>query len=114
MARFNSVQLRVTDLAATKSFYAGAFGWAFTDYGTTYSTTTTGDVELGLQGGGAEADAVPLAVIQVDDLDAALAAVGAAGGTISLPVFEFPGGRGFHFKDPSGNELAVSQDDPAP
>jgi hypothetical protein len=50
-----------------------------------------------------------LPVIQVDDLDAAAAAVEAAGGDISRPIFSFPGGRRFHFRDPSGNELAVWQ-----
>jgi hypothetical protein len=30
-----------------------------------------------------------------------------AGGTISTEIFSFPGGRRFHFIDPSGNELAV-------
>ena len=40
-------------------------------------------------------------------LDATLAAVEAHGGTIVKPIFEFPGGRRFHFTDPSGNELAV-------
>jgi predicted enzyme related to lactoylglutathione lyase len=33
----------------------------------------------------------------------------AAGGTITLPIFSFPGGRRFHFADPSGQELAVMQ-----
>jgi predicted enzyme related to lactoylglutathione lyase len=33
----------------------------------------------------------------------------AAGGRITLPIFSFPGGRRFHFTDPSGNELAVMQ-----
>ena len=32
---------------------------------------------------------------------------GEAGGHITQEPFEFPGGRRFHFKDPSGNELAV-------
>jgi predicted enzyme related to lactoylglutathione lyase len=31
----------------------------------------------------------------------------AAGGTITVPIFAFPGGRRFHFQDPAGNELAV-------
>jgi predicted enzyme related to lactoylglutathione lyase len=31
----------------------------------------------------------------------------AAGGQITRPIFSFPGGRRFHFSDPSGNELAV-------
>ena len=50
-------------------------------------------------------------MIQVDDLDAALVAVTAAGGNIVRPSFTFPGGRRFHFRDPHGNELAVMQAD---
>ena len=49
----------------------------------------------------------PLVVLYSDDLDASLAAVEAAGGEVSTPPFGFPGGRRFHFRDPSGNELAV-------
>ncbi|MCB0036634.1 MAG: VOC family protein, partial [Anaerolineales bacterium] len=30
-----------------------------------------------------------------------------AGGAITRPIFSFPGGRRFHFTDPSGNEFAV-------
>ncbi|MEQ9324584.1 MAG: VOC family protein [Polyangiaceae bacterium] len=41
------------------------------------------------------------------DLDATLAAVKAAGGAVVKEPFAFPGGRRFHFADPSGNELAV-------
>jgi predicted enzyme related to lactoylglutathione lyase len=33
-----------------------------------------------------------------------------AGGVITQAPFEFPGGRRFHFRDPSGNELAVWSD----
>ena len=29
------------------------------------------------------------------------------GGEIVEQIFEFPGGRRFHFADPNGNELAV-------
>jgi uncharacterized protein len=42
-------------------------------------------------------------------LEAALAAVQRAGGRISKPIFPFPGGQRFHFRDPSGNELAAWQ-----
>ena len=31
----------------------------------------------------------------------------AAGGTITRPQFDFPGGRRFHFREPGGNEMAV-------
>ncbi len=50
-------------------------------------------------------------MINVDDLDVALDAVTKAGGTIVRPIFAFPGGRRFQFRDPSGNELAVMQAD---
>lgn len=33
-----------------------------------------------------------------------------AGGIILKPIFSFPGGRRFHFLEPSGNELAVWAD----
>ena len=33
-----------------------------------------------------------------------------AGGKIVKDIFEFPGGRRFHFTDPNGNELAVWSD----
>ena len=49
----------------------------------------------------------PLVVLYSEDLDESESAVTQAGGVISTPTFEFPGGRRFHFRDPSGNELAV-------
>ncbi len=49
----------------------------------------------------------PLVVLYAHDLEAMLDRVTAAGGVISLPIFSFPGGRRFHFRDPNGNELAV-------
>ena len=107
MARLNYVELPVGDVAATKAFYEAAFGWSLTAFGLTYAATMTGDVDLGLQGDPAEATAKPLAVIDVDDLAAAEAAVVAAGGRVTRAAFDFPGGRRFHFADPSGNELAV-------
>ena len=107
MARISFVELPARDVAVAKSFYAKAFGWELADFGPTYSCTMTGDVGLGLQGDEGEATSAPLAVIAVDDLDATLAAVERAGGTITKAIFAFPGGRRFHFKDPSGNELAA-------
>ncbi len=111
MARISYVELPSTAFDASKAFYRSAFGWDLIDFGPTYACTTTGDVDLGLQGDAAEATAAPLAVIAVDDLEGAQAAVEAAGGTITRPVFAFPGGRRFHFADPSGLELAVLQAD---
>jgi uncharacterized protein len=111
MPRINFVELPTSDLSAARRFYSDAFDLAFTDFGPTYSCTMSGDVDLGLQADASEATAAPLAVIAVDDLDKALEAVKKAGGTISKPVFAFPGGRRFHFRDPGGNELAVLKAD---
>jgi predicted enzyme related to lactoylglutathione lyase len=111
MARLNYVELPVGDVSAAKAFYEGAFGWPLTDFGPTYACTLSGDTDIGLQGDGAEATKAPLAVIQVDALEEALAAVEAAGGTIVRPIFSFPGGRRFQFRDPAGNELACMQAD---
>lgn len=111
MARINYIELPAANLPATKAFYAGAFGWGLTDFGPSYAATMTGDVDLGLQGDANEITAAPLAVIAVDDLEAAMADVLAAGGTLSRAIFSFPGGRRFHFHDPSGNELAVVKGD---
>lgn len=107
MARINYVELPVTDMAAARSFYEVAFGWLMSAFGPTYAATTTGDVDLGLQADRAEATRAPLAVIDVEGLDDWPERVTAAGGTVVKPIFAFPGGRRFHFRDPSGNELAV-------
>ena len=109
VARINYVELPAADIGAATQFYTAAFGWNLTAFGPSYAATMTGDVDLGLQGDPAEAVAAPLAVIDVDDLAKALDDVVKAGGTIVRPVFAFPGGRRFHFRDPNGNELAVVQ-----
>ena len=111
LARINYVELPVGDVAIAKAFYEAAFGWRMTDFGPSYAATMDGITDLGLQGDASEASAAPLAVIDVDDLDAAYAQVIAAHGTITKPIFAFPGGRRFQFRDPGGNELAVARAD---
>lgn len=93
-------------LDRAKAFYSAAFGWAFTDYGPTYAAFDEG-IEGGFQADANEAPTAPLPVLYSDDLEATLAAVETAGGEILKPIFTFPGGRRFHFRDPAGNELAV-------
>ena len=102
------VELPVRDMEQAKAFYAEAFGWALTDFGPTYASSMTGVSDVGLQADRAEATAAPLPVLRTADLGAALAAVERAGGTVTRPIFAFPGGRRFHFRDPSGNELAAA------
>ena len=102
------VELTVSDLAAAKKFYAAAFGWQFNDYGPEYAGIKGKRGELGglhqtspLRLGG------PLVILYSSDLDKTLAAVKAAGGKIVREPFAFPGGRRFHFEDPSGNMLEL-------
>ncbi len=109
MARINYLELPVTDTESAKRFYAAAFGWGFTDFGATYAATTTGDIDIGFQADPAEKTAAALPVIQVADLAATFAAVEQAGGTITMPIFAFPGGHRFHFRDADGHELAAMQ-----
>jgi uncharacterized protein len=111
MSRICFVELPASSLASTRAFYTDAFGHAFTDFGPSYACTMTGDVDIGLQADASEATSAPLVVIAVDDLEASFEAVGKAGGVITKPIFAFPGGRRFHFCDPSGNELAVLKAD---
>ena len=111
MARPCYFELPAKDIGASKTFYASVFGWALTDYGPSYAGTTSMEVNIGLQGDAAEAPGAPLPVVLVDDLEAALAAVTQAGGTVVRPIFSFPGGRRFQALDPSGNEIAVMQGD---
>lgn len=76
------------------------------DYGPTYAA-----FEQGLDGGfdadAGEATPQPLPVLYAQELEAMQARVEAAGGVIVRPIYAFPGGRRFHFRDPAGTELAV-------
>lgn len=105
--KLDYIEMQAADgrIDSVKAFYASAFGWTFTDYGPSYSA-----FEEGLDGGfdgSAPKETKPLPVLFSTDLEATLSAVTEAGGRIVRPIFEFPGGRRFHFVDPAGNELAV-------
>lgn len=105
----NYVELPAIDMAAMKAFYAAVFGWRYVDYGPSYTAIKGAGIDGGFD---ANADRKPsdqgaLVVILSDDLEASEVAIKEAGGTIAVPIFHFPGGRRFHFKDPSGNHLAV-------
>jgi len=102
------VEFAVTDVAAAKRFYTAAFDWQFNDYGPDYAGIRGGDREVGgLRKDEQVTPGGPLVVLYSDDLEASQQRVEAAGGAITTPPFAFPGGRRFHFTDPSGNELAV-------
>lgn len=115
-ARLNYIELPVGNTAGSKAFFEKAFGWSLTAFGPEYAATigagAGGTSDIGLNGDIGEAGPCPLAVIETDDLESALTSVEAAGGVIVRPIFTFPGGRRFHFREPSGNELAVYVNEP--
>ena len=108
--RIDYIELPATDVARGKRFYQDVFGWSFTDYGSDYTSFEDGRLAGGLTKDGRVAKGGALVVIYARDLGAMEKRVRDAGGTIVKPIFEFPGGRRFHFADPSGNELSVWSD----
>ncbi|MBI2726988.1 MAG: VOC family protein [Polaromonas sp.] len=108
--KINYVEYPARDLDATKLFFQTAFGWAFDDYGPDYIAFSG----QGLDGGFFRSELTAstdkgsaLIVFYSDRLEETLASVVAAGGKVVKPIFAFPGGRRFHFTEPSGNEFAV-------
>ena len=111
--KINYVEFPSKDLESTRSFFSKAFGWTFVDYGPEY-IAFTGE---GLDGGFFKADAAAqtsngsaLIVLYSENLEQSAQQVQDAGATIVKPIFAFPGGRRFHFEEPSGNEFAVWSD----
>ena len=111
--KINYVEYPTKDMAATKRFFETAFGWSFVDYGPDYSAFSN----QGLDGGffkselaSVSKNGAGLLVFYSQNLESTLAKVCKAGGTISKDLFSFPGGRRFHFIEPSGNEFAVWSD----
>jgi predicted enzyme related to lactoylglutathione lyase len=109
--RIDYIESPATNLPETKQFYSSIFGWQFEDYGPEYTSFKDGR----LAGGFFHSDkpvtsTSPLVVIYSANLESTLTAVQASGGKVVNDIFIFPGGRRFHFTDPSGNQLAVWSD----
>ncbi len=108
--KINYVEFPANDLERSKAFFEAAFGWSFVDYGPEYTAFS----DQGLDGGFYKSElkattdhGSALIVLFSQSLEETLAKVERAGGRIVKPIFSFPGGRRFHFIEPSGNELAV-------
>ena len=101
------------DFGPVKEFYSKAFGWDFTDYGPEYTAFSNQGIDGGFysadKASSAEAGGA-LVILYSDSLEEVQARVERARGVILKPIFSFPGGRRFHFTEPSGNELAVWSD----
>ena len=102
------IEFTVRDLVAAKRFYTAAFDWQFNDYGPEYAGIKGAAGEVGgLHQANETRAAGPLVILYSKDLEKSVAAVRSAGGKILREPYAFPGGRRFHFTDPSGNELGV-------
>ena len=112
--RIDYVEFPARDIAGIKSFYQQVFGWQFEDYGPGYAAFRDGRLRGGFTTDAKPGAGGPLVVIYAADLEAAQRGVKAAGGSIVQDTFAFPGGRRFHFADPSGNVLAVWSDAAGP
>ena len=106
----NYIEFAAADLEATKKFFEDVFDWEFQDYGPDYIAFTNAGIEGGFfranlasttDTGGA------LIVLFSESIESSIAQVQENGGIVTKAIFEFPGGRRFEFKEPSGNELAV-------
>ena len=104
------LEFKAKDLETIKKFYSKTFQWHFTDYGPTYTSFS----ESGLFGGFEQSDDAiingALVVLYHSNLESIKSDIILSNGIISKDIFSFPGGRRFHFTDPSGNELAVWSD----
>lgn len=111
--KINYIEFPAKDLQKTKAFFVRVFGWSFEDFGLEYTAFSN----QGINGGFFQSDlasstmnGAALIVFYSRDLEATQAKIEAAGGAIVKPIFSFPGGRRFHFSEPSGNEFAVWSD----
>jgi uncharacterized protein len=108
--RIDYIEFSVKSVSDAKQFYGNAFGWRFEDYGPHYASFSDGRLNGGFQTATEVRTGGPLVVIYASDLETMERRVTQAGGAIVRPIFSFPGGRRFHFTDPSGNELSVWSD----
>ena len=106
----NYIELQANNLEDIKTFYSTCFGWTFTDYGPDYVAFS----DSGLQGGFEKTDKEvvngALVILYHEKLEEIKNKIIESGGKITKDIFNFPGGKRFHFLDPSGNELAIWSD----
>ncbi len=104
------VEFPASDLDRTRTFFEQVFGWTFTNYGADYTSFADGQISGGFFRSDLRALTAAgsvLVVIFHPQLEDALQQVVEHGGKITRDIFSYPGGRRFHFTEPSGNELSV-------
>jgi hypothetical protein len=118
-AQFRHLALNADDVQRAKAFYESVFGWRFEPWGPPdyYQARNAAqgmiaalqhrrELKRGVRMAGFEA------TLAVDDLDAAMAAIEAAGGRLlSRPFYIETVGRLVYFEDPEGNLVGAMQYD---
>ena len=102
------IEIPATDLEKAKAFFGALMGWEFQDWGPDYVSFNDGRLDGGFRRSDEPAPATGVLVVFFStnlerDRDRAVG----LGASISQDIFEFPGGRRFHFVDPTGNEYAI-------
>jgi predicted enzyme related to lactoylglutathione lyase len=106
--RIDYIEIPVTDLDRSREFFNQLFGWEFQEWGPDYYSFSDGRLDGGLRRSEEPAPASGvLLVFYTQDIDRDYARVKELGATISQEVFDFPGGKRFHFMDPVGTEFAM-------
>ena len=108
--KINYLEFPAKNIDATKAFFSTVFGWRFTDYGPDYVAFDNAGIDGGFFKSASTVstdNGSVLIVFYSDDLEQTLSKIENAGGAVIKPIFDFPGGRRFHFGDPNGNEFAV-------
>ena len=107
------VEMPSHDLAATKKFFSTLFGWTFQDYGPDYAAFDDGRMTGGFLAADEtwiSAAACPLVVFYSAELEMIRAEVVRLGAKMTRDIFDFPGGRRFHFQAPGSGEFAIWSD----
>jgi len=105
------VEIPVTDPAGARDFFGALFGWSFEAWGDDYISFKDGRLDGGFRRSEVPAPATGVLLIFYSaDLERDVTRVQDLGATISQDIFSFPGGRRFHFVDPTGNEYAIWSD----
>lgn len=107
----NYIEMKANGLPASKVFYSEALGLQFTDYGDGYSCDERGPTFVAIAAG--DEPAVPMPTFESDNLEESFAAIQKSGATIVAEILEYPGGRRFECLDPSGNRIAIYQNNTA-
>jgi len=111
--KINYIEFPSKDIGKTKEFFGEVFNWGFTDYGPDYIAVSNAGIDSGFFLSDhvvSQEKGSVLVVLFSNTLESTRDKIEQFGGSITKPIFSFPGGRRFHFTDPNGNEYAVWSD----